>query len=266
MSFIDDILSVGGKILGGIGSFVGSNSIGANVAKTALLGFAINKLTASINKDNTKPNTAVLNPTRPDPGVRLQVNPDPEAKIPVVYGRARLGGIITDAELSSDKQSMYYCITICEKTGVKYSDSLASSFTFVDIYWNDQRLVFLSDGITVDYSVDKNGSVDRSLNGLVRVYCYNGNSASPVVPENYTGTTLYDAYDIMPNWDSNKQMSDLIFAVIRIDYNKEKNLTSIGNIKFDVRNTMTQPGDCLYDYMTNTRYGAGINATEIYTA
>jgi hypothetical protein len=26
---------------------------------------------------------------------------------------------------------------------------------------------------------------------------------------------------------------------------------------------MTQPGDCLLDYMTNTRYGAGIAAQEI---
>jgi hypothetical protein len=27
---------------------------------------------------------------------------------------------------------------------------------------------------------------------------------------------------------------------------------------------MSQPGDVLFDYMTNTRYGAGINEQEIY--
>jgi hypothetical protein len=32
-----------------------------------------------------------------------------------------------------------------------------------------------------------------------------------------------------------------------------------------MKNTMTLPGDVLYDYMTNTRYGAGIPEAEIKT-
>jgi hypothetical protein len=59
-------------------------------------------------------------------------------------------------------------------------------------------------------------------------------------------------------------MTNLCFALIRIDYNREKNVTGLGDIKFVIENSMTKPGDCLYDYMTNTRYGAGISAEEIY--
>jgi hypothetical protein len=61
-------------------------------------------------------------------------------------------------------------------------------------------------------------------------------------------------------------MSDLVFAIIRLDYDAEKNVTGLGNVRFKISNSMTQPGDCLYDYMTNTRYGAGIDPTEIYAS
>jgi hypothetical protein len=33
---------------------------------------------------------------------------------------------------------------------------------------------------------------------------------------------------------------------------------------FVIENSMKLAGDCLYDLMTNTRYGAGINPEEIY--
>lgn len=264
MSFIDDIFDAGKDIISGVGDFLGSGSLGGNLAKSALLGYGLRKITQSINKDNTKEDTAVVNPTKPDQGVRLQVDPDPEHKIPVVYGRARLGGIISDAAMSIDNQTMYYCITICEKTGTIWSTNQASSISFQDIYWNDQRLEFNSDGITVAYSVDKNGNVDRSLAGLVQVYCYSGNSTTPVAPAGYTLSTFYNAYNIMPNWSVTDNMSDLIFAVIKVTYNRQKNITALGNIKFDLENTLTNPGDCLYDYMTNNRYGAGIDPQEIY--
>jgi hypothetical protein len=59
-------------------------------------------------------------------------------------------------------------------------------------------------------------------------------------------------------------MSDLVFALIKTTYNPEKNINSLGNWEFKLSNTMSQPGDVLFDYMTNTRYGAGINEQEIY--
>jgi hypothetical protein len=34
-------------------------------------------------------------------------------------------------------------------------------------------------------------------------------------------------------------------------------------MRFKIQNSMTLPGDCIYDYMTNTRYGAGIDPAEI---
>jgi hypothetical protein len=254
MSFLDSIVSAGRSVAG----FLGSSGIASTLARTALLGYTLNKINKSINRDNNQNNV--------DKGVRLQVDPNPETKIPVIYGTTFLGGIVTDAALTNSNRTMFFCLTLSEKTGAKLSDSQNSTFTFKDIYWNDERIVFKSDGITVDYTVDRNGTVNRDYSDLIKVYCYNGSSTSPVTPQGYTNASLPNANSVFPNWTANHTMSDLIFAIVRIDYNKDKNVTGLPKMDFQISNSMTLPGDCLYDYMTNTRYGAGIPPAEIYSS
>jgi hypothetical protein len=60
-------------------------------------------------------------------------------------------------------------------------------------------------------------------------------------------------------------MSDLVFAIVKVDYNRDKNVTSIGDYQFKITNSMKLGGDCLFDYATNTRYGAGIRLADIST-
>lgn len=260
MSFLDDVVSFGSSLLGGGSGFSG---LLGNLAGAALTGYALNQVTSSINKENSVTPTATQ-PT-PDYGVRLQVEPDTQHKIPIVYGRAVLGGIVTDAQLSADKKTMYYCITICEQTGSRMSDGAASIISFKDIYWDDQRLIFNEDGYTVNYAIDRNGVVDRSLSGLVKVFCFSGNSNKPVVPVGYNNGNLQAAYSQMQGWSALHSMDNLIFAIIQVTYNKEKNVSGLGNITFKIENSMNMPGDCVFDYMTNTRYGAGIQTSEIYS-
>lgn len=252
LSTLGDIAKTGITWLSGSG-------IGAQLARTAITGFVLNQVTNSINRDNTPAATQ-------DAGSRVQVNPDPTASVPVVYGKAVTGGIITDAVLTNGNQTMYYCLVLSEKTGVKLSDSVQSEIVFKDIYWNNERLIFNSDGITVSKAVDNTGFENSDPAGLIRVYCFNGGSSSPVVPTNYTNASLSDAMDIFPNWTANHLMTDLVFAIIRMDYSSAKSVTSIGEWQFVLENSMTLPGDCLYDYMTNARYGAAIDTAEIYSS
>lgn len=258
MSFLDSVLDFGKSALG----FLTGNSIGGSLARTALTGYALNKVTNSITKEN-----AVTESKRIDPGVRLQVNPSPEHRIPVVYGTALIGGIITDAVLTNNDQTMYFVLTICERTGnTNLGQGAASTFGFKNIYWDGNRLSFQSDAVTVSGWTDRTGTVDTSANGKIKIWCYGGNSTTPVAPSPYTpSSALPNAYSIMPGWTANHTMNDLVFAVIRVDYDAENNIKNLGNVKFEIVNSMNQPGDCLYDYMTNTRYGAGIPDTEIYS-
>jgi hypothetical protein len=61
-------------------------------------------------------------------------------------------------------------------------------------------------------------------------------------------------------------MEDLIFVLVRVDYNREKNITGLADMLFHVTNSMMLPGDCVYDYLTNTRFGAGISSADILTS
>jgi len=253
MSFLDDIVSTGSDALG----WLGSDGIGPALARTAITGYALSKLTQSINPSNS---TTTVNP-----GARQQVTADPNHSIPVVYGTAWLGGIITDAVLTNNNATMYYCLTLSEKTGnLNLGQGAASAFTFGDIYRDDQRLIFENDGITVKNEIDKAGNVCTNPAGKIRVYCFANGSANPVVPQGYTNNSLATADAIMPGWTANHDMTGLVFAIVSVDYDATNGITSLGNFRFQLKNSMTLAGDCLYDYMSNTVYGAGIPAGSIY--
>jgi len=259
MSWLDDLSSIGSSIF----KSPAASNIALNVAKTAALGLILNQVSKSINKDNSKPETAKT--AQPDRYVREQLSPDTNHSIPVVYGTAFTKGIITDAVLTGDNKTMWYCITICEKTGALLSTGAASAFTFNSVYLNSGLVKFQSDGITVESITDADGIVDNQMNGLIKIYCFNNGSSGPVVPQGYTNGNLGYAYGIMPNWTVNHTMSDLVFALVSVEYNKERNVTSLGDIEFKLTNTNTLPGDSVKDYMRNTRYGAGIPDGEIYS-
>lgn len=256
MSFIDDIIDFGSTA---INWFTG-DTMGASLARTAVTGLALNQITKSINRESASDTNKT---TTPDPGVRLQVEPDTTNNIPVVYGKAVISGAVTDAVLTNGNQTMYYCLVLSERTGVKLSDSTQSVITFKDIYWNNERLIFNSTGITVASTVDATGVVSTGVAGKIEVYCYNNGSTGPVVPYNYTNASLANAYSVFPNWTTNHSMTNLVFVIIKMTYDSTNNVTGLGDWKFVLENSMYMPGDCLYDYMTNTRYGAGIDPAEI---
>lgn len=265
MSWLDDIVDLGSSAL----SWFTGSSQGANLARTALAGYTLNEVTQSINRDNEKSNSTNTTASTADKGVRVQVNPSPDQKIPVVYGRAALGGIVTDAVLVNNNQTMVYCITLCEQTGyTNLGTGDISDIKFKDIYWNNQRLVFnqsgTSAGYTVAASVDQSGELNYDVAGLIEVYCYSGNSYFPVLPGGYTNGTQYTAMEVFPGWANNHIMASLVFAIVAVTYNREKNVTGLGDMTFVLENSMKEAGDCLYDYMTNPVYGAGINPAEIY--
>ena len=259
MSFLSGIKDFASNALG---MFKG-DSLGASLLRTAASAYALNRIVNSINKENNE---------LEDQGVELQLDPDPNNKIPVVYGTSAIGGNITDVVLASDNLSLWVCLTLCEQTGDLFStedltDPLnptytASEITFDTVYMDGFEIVFKSDGITADYLQDVESNYDTRVEDLIQVYCYSNGSSNQVFPLNYSGTPV-DATTIFPNWNSTKAMNNLVFALVKVTYNAEKRITNFPEFKFKLTNTMTQPGDCLYDYLTNTRYGAGIDVTEI---
>lgn len=259
MSWLDDVKSVGSSLY----NSMSGSSLTSSIVKTAALGLVLSQVAKSVNKSNSKP--AAANTTQPDRKVREQLSPDANHSIPVVYGSAFLKGIITDAVMSGDNKTMWYCITICEQTGTLLSTGAPSSIAFNKVYLNGNEITFGNDGITVISTTDPDGNIDNQMNGYIKMYFYKNGSNNPVVPEGYSNGNLTFANGLFPGWTSNHTMNDLVFAIVRVDYNKERNVTGLGEVEFKITNTMTLPGDVINDYMLNTRYGAGIPATEIYS-
>ena len=257
MSFIDDVVSVGKSAVG----FLSGEGIGASLARTALLGYTLNRISRSNQPSVT---TDLASSKEIDRTARLQVNPNVDNKLPIVYGQAQLGGIIIDVQLSTDNKQLYFVTAISEITGTKKSDNQPSSYNIKNIYINGNRVVFDSTGQVVKYTVDSDSNIDYSYADLISIECYS-TSSTCIVPDGYSyDVSSKRAYNLMPGWDSTYAMADTLFAIVKITYNQDKNLTSIPEVKFHVQNSMTLPSDCVYDYMTNTRYGCGIDPTEVY--
>jgi hypothetical protein len=257
MSFLSGILDIGKSVVG----FLGGNSVWSSLAKTALMGFALNRLNSNTNKGSDAGKEINI-----DKGVRLNYSqPKTEHYIPVLYGSAFFGGFMFDIAMSADRKTMYYATALCEKTSTNLAGA-APTYTFKDVYWENQRVQFKSDGVTVDFTRDNNGTIDRSLSGLVKIYHYAGGRTAGQVPTGYSGT-VPNAETIFPNWTSATHALDgLVFAIIVVSYNREKNVTGIAqDMRWEVASNNFLPGDVLYDYLTSTRYGAGIPAADIDT-
>jgi hypothetical protein len=175
---------------------------------------------------------------------------------------------MTDVYMASDNLTMWFVFTLCEVTGkLNLGRGADSKISFLDVYWNDDKVLFNSNGYTVSglkdvsdtASKDPKKAISTDYAGLIDIYTFSGSSKNPV-PASSASTAKNSkfAYQLVPEWIETDNMTNLVFAVVKIKYSKAKNLTSLGNLKFHLQNTMTEPGDCLYDYMTNAMYGAGI--------
>jgi hypothetical protein len=235
-------------------NFLRGNSIASSLAKTALSAYALNRVVNSINRQTATEGFQ-------DQGVELQLEADTANKIPVVYGRSTIGGNITDVHLANDNLSLWVVLTLCEQTGTTIA-GVQSSISFDRVYMDGFEIVFKADAVTADYLVDVAGNQDTRVENLVQVYCYSNGSANQVFPTGYSGNAT-NANAVMPNWGVSDEMNNLVFAIVKVTYNAEKRITNFPEFKFSLNNTMKEPGDCIYDYMTSSRYGAGIDPSEI---
>ena len=251
MSFIDTL----GSIVKGVGGFLQSNTLGSQLAKTALYGFALNKVLKSIQKSQD-------NQALKDQGTTVSVNPDVKNPIPVVYGDAYTSGILTDAYLANNNTTMWFCLTLSEMTG-NLINGTPSAISFKEVYYNGLRLDFKTDGYTVDLAYDDSGNSTNTYSGLISIYPFVNGSTNPVNFTSESTGNSSSAYSLFPTWSSTDTMNGLVFAIVKINYSAKNKISSVGDFKFKLSNTMKQPGDVLYDYITNTRYGAGIPAAEI---
>ena len=232
----------------------------------AIATFAINMVVSAIIARVFISNQPTNNSTAtPNPGSKQTAPPASDNKLPVIYGTAWTGGALTDMSITNDNQTMYYVISLCEVTNTENGGS-GDTFSFGDIYWSGKKVIFDSTDTTKVVSLlDTSTSLsDTTVNGKMYMYLYSNGSNNP------TNTTL-TAYQVMTasnltyQWDSTKNMSNCVFAIIKLTYNASANITGLQQTRFQITNSRKVPGDCFSDYFTSSRYGAAIPTTGIDT-
>lgn len=231
--------------------------------ETYAVAFAINMMASSIISRSLGPDSPNTNQDSLNPGSRAQVPPAGDNKVPVVYGTAYVGGIITDLSITTDNQTLYYVLTLAEVTNSE-NGGTPDAYSFGNIYWGGKRCVF--DG-TNQYKVtglldESTGLTDTGVSGKLEIYTYSNGSSNPVNSSS-SAISVMSASGLTYQWDSTKLMTNVAFAIVKIVYNSAAGLTGIQQTRFQLINARTKPGDCISDYMKSNRYGAAIPASKI---
>lgn len=245
--------------------------------------------------------TTTTNPGRVDSrqATGAQVEPNTTNKVPRIYGQVTTGGIITDIVYSNSDNTINVCLVLSEYNGDydwrnnnwtnttngywEPTGTYSNSWSLVDVYRNDSKLIF-GDGTTsfkyhqVHYleSIDTAVQTDISNKIRVRMWAGSGAAADQIFPvaESTGGGSLGNAWDFMPGWTSSNTMTDLVFAIVEIDYDDPLDLKEFGTYKFTIKNApgcyydinaelFVQPAIALEDYLTNTRYGLGLTPSTV---
>jgi hypothetical protein len=227
--------------------------------------FAINLVASYVIAKALQPDTNFdLAAQSPDPGNRQQLPPATNNKLPVVYGTAWVGGMVTDVSISTNNQDIYYVLALSEVTSTN-EDQTADTITFGDIYWGGKKVIFQPNGYTVASLYDSSTSIfDNTVNGRIEFYLYrNGTSSQTNSP--------FSAYQVMNSagltyvWPNTKQMINTAFVIIHLRYSQTANVRGLEQTRFEITNSRSAPGDCIYDYLINTRYGAALPESQINT-
>lgn len=224
---------------------------------------------------------------------RTQSNPQITNRLPMLYGSNFVKGAIVDARISDDNKRMTYVVALGEKCDTTFPVGLtpgAITYEWGDVYMSDQRLNLYNRPVidstagevwafnTAQNTTAPNGAFYNDYADKVRVYFYNGSDfpvqqygAGTDRPKPWEGKyynkTLTPGVWVGPpvidGWDDTWKMTNTIFAIIEIVYDADKGLTSLPEFTFNIENNITAPGTVIYDYLTNVRYGAGIDPDKI---
>jgi hypothetical protein len=229
-----------------------------------------NSTTAKVNILKTSDDETTAQEKSVDPNIRLQNPPNTDNKVPVLYGRATTGGILTDVALWEDAlgagSSLFQmCFTISMATGNNIAGE-PSEYSLKNVYFNNQVVNFGPDSNEVLSLTDNKGNTKSVFdsNGISNLYISVFNSSGFQIQKVGLESEFgYDARNEFFTWTPDHLMSGLVFAQVSMVYNKELGLDRVPDIRFDIENSLRLPGDVLYDYMTNTVYGCGIGENGI---
>ena len=216
---------------------------------------------------------APKNNTGQDTGSRIQNPPATQNSLPVVYGSAYLGGTIIDVAPTTDNQTIYYVVAIASRSE---SATAATKFDQREFYFGDKLMHFQYDATkatsfneTCDYLTDGSGISKTDVYNNLFVYLYESDNNGNITGfnTNQLPSAVMGASSGLPTslqWLSTRQMKNTIFAIVKVKFNQSAGTTGLAPLTFRMyhspsSSTAVLPGDVLYDYMTNKKYGCALD-------
>lgn len=227
-------------------------------AAAAVTAFAINMVISSVISKIFAPDPPSASANQqPNPGAGQQLPPAGDNKLPVIYGTAYTGGAIIDTSITQDNHTIYWVFALSEVTNTE-NGGTGDDISFGNIYWGGKLCVFDTTNLTKVVKLrDESTGIEENISGFMNIYLYKNGSYSGV-------NTSASAISVMQNinliykWNASKLMSNTAFAIVQLKYSQKRNLTGLAQTRFQIINSRTDTGDCIYDYLTSARYGAAV--------
>ena len=184
-----------------------------------------------------------------------------DANIPVIYGERLIGGTRVFLETSgTDNEFLYMAIILCE----------GEINSIEQIRVDDKVVTF--DGAFADNTQRSVASSDSN---------FYKDSVSYITVEPHLGSDGQSASSLLStlsSWGSNHKLSGLAYLALKFKWNQDvfsgipkvqtklkgkKVVTLASNLSESSATFSTNPAFCLLDYLRNTRYGKGLETTDI---
>lgn len=166
---------------------------------------------------------------------------EPVASRKLIYGKTRVGGTIVFMDSTGDKNEYLHLVITLASHACQSVD---------EVYFNDEMVW--------------NGTVDADWADFVEVTAHLGST---------TQTADANLVSRITDWTTNHRLQGVTYLYVRLKYDQDKFAMGIPNISAVVQGkTITgvvhsgytnNPADCIYDYLTDSNYGMGIDPTEI---
>lgn len=227
----------GAALVGAAAGAAVSTLVGGGLIGAILGGVASNLVTNALSP---KPKSQDFSYTQRESGIQANVTSTVEP-LPVVYGtRSKVGGVICFMETSgTDNEYLHIVLAICE----------GEIDSFQGVYLNDVI------------------SSDAKFSGYVNVYTHTG------ADDQAADANLVAA--LPSKWTSNHRLRGVAYIYVRLKYSNDVFPGGIplitcalkGRKVYNPETTLTAWSDnpviCLRDYLTNTRFGAGIPSSSL---
>ena len=214
--------------------------------------------------------------------------------LPVIYGTRRVGGNIVWLATSDDNEFLYVVIAICEGQVARFTelyidDVLYATYTGSDSTYGTPQTILSSASVSTSaptavsnlslqtdhpvYSAVQEEDGVETTHYLTNFAFFNGHDDGIILHQ------LRGFADVENlGWSSAHNGKGICHAAFKLKYNSDA-FNSIPKINFVIKGKQintnlsgstyvysANPAYALYDYLTSTRYGKGLSASDINTA